>query len=408
MVRAVSTPWRSLGLAASELKLAHTLPTGQAFGWVRVGDEYHGCLRDAGVALREHPFGELYGGWSRADARFAKIAAVVDGARVLRQDPLECLISFICSSNNNIPRITLMLGRLRELCGDVAAVPGGAGMEASEPRTFPTLERLCGVEAGARDLGRLRAPYVAKTARHVRDKGGDAWLAGLRNADRADVKVALLECAGVGPKVADCVALFSLDQADAVPVDTHVWRIARRDFDPTLDDVASITPKVYDRVGDLFRDRFDNAGWAHTVLFAAELPLFADKLPEDVAAEMRAFRAERRDAADDVATPPKKQPKKQPKKKAAWRVTNRDIAGRRLLGDDAGAAMPRNRFIAGKTSAGAASGSSGTASSGSSSACASSRPSPLSLRVGVARRGSRRGERAFESRQKIEKPVHSR
>ncbi|KAH8050664.1 8-oxo-7,8-dihydroguanine DNA N-glycosylase [Aureococcus anophagefferens] len=327
MVRAVSTPWRSLGLAASELKLAHTLPTGQAFGWVRVGDEYHGCLRDAGVALREHPvsgaaewrcdasreaaaeayvrdyfradvsFAELYGGWSRADARFAKIATVVDGARVLRQDPLECLISFICSSNNNIPRITLMLGRLRELCGDVAAVPGGAGMEASEPRTFPTLERLCG------------------TARHVRDKGGDAWLAGLRNADRADVKVALLECAGVGPKVADCVALFSLDQADAVPVDTHVWRIARRDFDPTLDDVASITPKVYDRVGDLFRDRFDNAGWAHTVLFAAELPLFADKLPEDVAAEMRAFRAERRDAAD--ATPPKKQPKKQPKKKAA-------------------------------------------------------------------------------------------
>ena len=370
MVRAVSTPWRSLGLAASELKLAHTLPTGQAFGWVRVGDEYHGCLRDAGVALREHPvsgaaewrcdaareaaaeayvrdyfradvsFAELYGGWSRADARFAKIAAVVDGARVLRQDPLECLVSFICSSNNNIPRITLMLGRLRELCGDVAAVPGGAGMEASELRTFPTLERLCGVEERTlRDLGfGYRAPYVAKTARHVRDKGGDAWLAGLRTADRADVKAALLECAGVGPKVADCVALFSLDQADAVPVDTHVWRIARRDFDPTLDDVASITPKVYDRVGDLFRDRFDHAGWAHTVLFAAELPLFADKLPEDVAAEMRAFRvlekeaakdardarkarvaakAERRDAADEVATPPKKQPKKQPKKKAA-------------------------------------------------------------------------------------------
>ena len=96
----------------------------------------------------------------------------------------------------------------------------------------------------------------------------------------------MLECSGVGPKVADCVALFSLDQSACIPVDTHVWRIARRDFDPTLDDVASITPKVYDRVGDLFRDRFDHAGWAHTVLFAAELPLFADKLPEDVAAEI--------------------------------------------------------------------------------------------------------------------------
>ena len=167
MVRAVSTPWRSLGLAASELKLAHTLPTGQAFGWVRVGDEYHGCLRDAGVALREHPvsgaaewrcdasreaaaeayvrdyfradvsFAELYGGWSRADARFAKIAAVVDGARVLRQDPLECLVSFICSSNNNIQRIGGMLHTLRKTYGEVlpeGTAPLSAGGWWPDPR----------------------------------------------------------------------------------------------------------------------------------------------------------------------------------------------------------------------------------------------------------------------------------
>ena len=50
-----STPWRSLGLSAGELKLAHTLPTGQAFGWRRSGDEYHGVLGDAAVAVREHP-----------------------------------------------------------------------------------------------------------------------------------------------------------------------------------------------------------------------------------------------------------------------------------------------------------------------------------------------------------------
>jgi hypothetical protein len=82
---------------------------------------------------------------------------------------------------------------------------------------------------------------------------------------------ALVELRGVGFKVADCVALFSLDQPGAIPVDTHVWRIARRDFnDEQIQKCASVTPAIYDRVGDLFRDRFGaHAGWAHSLLFAA-------------------------------------------------------------------------------------------------------------------------------------------
>ena len=331
-MRGVSTPWRSLGLGASELRLAHCLPTGQSFGWRRVGDEYHGCLGDAGIALRENPeslacewrceagqaaaaeaslrdyfrcevsFEALYGDWRAADARFAAVADAVTGARVLRQDPLECLISFICSSNNNIARITLMLDRLRSLAGHEAPIPGGRGMEAGAPRTFPTLDALQGVdEQTLRDLGfGYRAPYVTKSVAHVAAKGGDAWLRGLRAASREDAKAALLECSGVGPKVADCVALFALDQSDCVPVDTHVWRIARRDLDASLADCASITPAVYDRVGDLFRDKYAHAGWAHTVLFAAELPLFADKLPKAVIGEMAAFRALEKAASKDA------------------------------------------------------------------------------------------------------------
>ena len=109
MVRTLATPWRSLGLSAGELKLAHTLPTGQAFGWRRNGDEYHGVLGDAAVAVREHPstkccewraaadreadakhrlddyfrtstsFEELYAGWSASDERFAAVAPAVRG-----------------------------------------------------------------------------------------------------------------------------------------------------------------------------------------------------------------------------------------------------------------------------------------------------------------------------------------
>ncbi|CAN0407425.1 unnamed protein product, partial [Discosporangium mesarthrocarpum] len=82
-------------------------------------------------------------------------------------------------------------------------------------------------------------------------------------------------CVSPWIKVADCVALFSLDQSSAIPVDVHVWRIACRDYDPTLKDCKSLTPGVYERVGDLFRERFgEHAGWAHSLLFAAELPAF--------------------------------------------------------------------------------------------------------------------------------------
>jgi len=107
---------------------------------------------------------------------------------------------------------------------------------------------------------------------------------------------------GVGPKVADCVALFCLDHADAVPVDTHVWRLARRDYDVggrlLAAEERSLTAKLYAKVGDTFRETFgDHAGWAHSLLFAAELPAFAPKLPEDLVADMRRFRDDEKKAA---------------------------------------------------------------------------------------------------------------
>ena len=353
MVRPPSTPWRSLGLSTGELKLAHTLPTGQAFGWRRAGDEYHGVLGDAAVAVREHPstkccewrsaldreadakrrlddyfrtstsFEELYAGWSASDARFAAVAPAVRGVRILRQDPFECLISFICSSNNNIARITLMLTRLREAFGTKVELPSLDDGESIILHTFPSPDKLSSIDDKVlRDLGfGYRAPYVINTCKTIAEKG-PGWLEGLREKSRQECKAALLECSGVGPKVADCVALFSLDQAACIPVDTHVWRIARRDYDATLEEVASITPTVYERVGDLFRDRFGpTAGWAHAVLFAAELPAFRAALPTHVVDEMDAFRDDEKRAAKEARearkarvaakkgeTPPSKKP----------------------------------------------------------------------------------------------------
>lgn len=124
----------------------------------------------------------------------------------------------------------------------------------------------------------------------AREAEGRAWLYGLRNPSaysRAAVQQHLLAFPGVGPKVADCAALFSLDQAGVVPVDVHVWRIAQRDLgDPSLASAKSVTPHVYSRVGELFRAKYPGgkAGWAHSLLFAAELPGFIDLLPAEVCA----------------------------------------------------------------------------------------------------------------------------
>ena len=133
---------------------------------------------------------------------------------------------------------------------------------------------------------------------------GSGWLEGLRARgphERLAVQEQLMECPGVGRKVADCVALFSLDQVGSVPVDVHVWDIAVRDYDNSggeLKKTKSLTPVVYERVGDLFRQRFgSHAGWAHSVLFAGELPEFRRRLPTRLQEEMRLYEEEKRGAA---------------------------------------------------------------------------------------------------------------
>ena len=253
----------------------------------------------------ETPLLPLYGEWSKSDARLAKIAPCIPGCRILRQDPVECLFSFICSSNNNIPRITKLLASLREeYGGHLVDIPTRTddGVDGSMSLySFPSLESLSAAsEDGLRDLGLgYRARYIVETRDLLAEKGGAAFLLGLRAvADARAVQDELTEFAGVGRKVADCVALFSLDQDAAIPVDVHVQHIASRDYDPTvLGGAKSLTPRVYGRVGDLFRDRFgERAGWAHSLLFVAELPSFRPVLPSDVVGEMDEWR-EREQAA---------------------------------------------------------------------------------------------------------------
>jgi N-glycosylase/DNA lyase len=200
---------------------------------------------DDTLALIKHYFNlkpnlaQLYEQWASADANFKKKAPKFTGVRILKQDAWEALVGFICSSNNNISRISQMVEKLclhyGPLIGHVDAIPY---------HDFPQPNALTGpkVEQHLRELGfGYRAKYIHQTAVMVSENGMD-WLEGLRNPEspllgrkpspagemveggrdgyrRAHEE--LLSLQGVGPKVADCVCLFGLGWGESVPVDTH-------------------------------------------------------------------------------------------------------------------------------------------------------------------------------------------
>jgi N-glycosylase/DNA lyase len=218
--------------------------------------------------------------------------------RILQQDAWEALVGFICSSNNNISRISQMVDKL---CSNYGPLIGH--IDSQPFHDFPSPQALAGpeIEPALRSLGfGYRAGYLARTARAV-DENGLAWLNALRNPERPafrglpsspagllveggrpgyrDAHEALLALQGVGPKVADCVCLMGLGWGEAVPVDTHVWQIAQRDYRFGKGKHASLTKATYDAVANRFRELWgEEAGWAQSVLFTANLRAFSEQL----------------------------------------------------------------------------------------------------------------------------------
>ncbi|XP_031273120.1 N-glycosylase/DNA lyase OGG1 [Pistacia vera] len=304
------TKWAPLNLSQSELSLPLTFPTGQTFRWKQTAPlQYTGTLGPHLISLKHHQDGgvyyhihhspsdsaaksvlldflnvrislaELWGTFSSSDSRFAELAKYFAGARVLRQDPVECLVQFLCSSNNNIGRITKMVDFVSGLGTYLGEVEG------FEFHEFPSLERLAMVtEVELRKAGfGYRAKYITGTVDALQSKpgGGAEWLMSLRKLELQEAIDALCTLPGVGPKVAACIALFSLDQHHAIPVDTHVWKIATRYLLPELAG-ARLTPKLCSRVAEAFVSKYgEYAGWAQTLLFIAELPSQKAILPSN-------------------------------------------------------------------------------------------------------------------------------
>lgn len=135
--------------------------------------------------------------------------------RVLRQAPFETLISFIISQNNNIKRITGIIGRLCEAFGEKTDF----GFAFPEAKNLAALseEDLAPLRAG------FRAKYIIDAAQKV--NCGEVDFEKIKELPDNEAREALKVIKGVGDKVADCVLLFGLYRTSAVPKDVWIKRI---------------------------------------------------------------------------------------------------------------------------------------------------------------------------------------
>lgn len=144
-----------------------------------------------------------------------------------------------------------------------------ATIDGKDYHSFPSVAKLAGkgVEEKLREEAfGYRAKYIHQTALKLLEDNGEAKLNQLRNEDFPKAKSFLLQFPGVGPKVADCVCLMSLDKHSAIPVDTHVWQYAVRDYGFRGQATKSMSKKLYEEIGDHFRNLHGPyAGWAQSV-----------------------------------------------------------------------------------------------------------------------------------------------
>ena len=275
--------------------LEHTLDCGQLFRWKKLGDWWYGVVADRVIKIKqsgerlifqvfpETPNQEFIENYLRLDDDLPSILSQISkdehmrkainlfyGLRISRQEPWECLVSYICATYKSIPAIKKMINSISKCFGKKLTFDG------YDFYTFPKpsdLAQVCPKELRSCGLG-FRAERVLETAKLV--DNGELSFEALKNMSYFDAKRELLTLPGVVQKVADCVLLFSLEKLEAFPIDVWMKRTATNlyachfdsSFIKRVASKGSITPKEYGTIGSFGREYFGRyAGYAQEYLF---------------------------------------------------------------------------------------------------------------------------------------------
>lgn len=271
-----------------------TLCCGQVFRWNKIGDWWFGVAKDKVFKIRQV---DKHIEFANVNSEFVyhyfslkddlqKIKESINkdhyicraleklwGLRLIQQDPWECLASYICATYKSIPAIKAMLNKLSQKLGEKKVFDG------YEFYTFPTAETIAQApleSLTACGLG-YRAQYLKTTAKQIVEQQFN--LEELRQLTYAEAKKRLRSFAGVGPKVADCVLLFSLGKYEAFPVDVWIKRVVLQHYSHLLP--KELTQKLsqrgkldntnYSKISDACRSYFgEYAGYAQEYLYHYE------------------------------------------------------------------------------------------------------------------------------------------
>ena len=223
------------------LDLRLTLNSGQVFHWPEDNGWFSGVVRGCFIKIRQDatgriefysnqpddlaqcllhsyfrlddPIEAIYADISNRDAKIAQLVEKYKGLRILRQEPWECLIAYILSARSPIDRTQYNVETLANHLGDPVELDGAIR------GSFPTAEQV--VRAGEARLGQLLVGFASYPGRVFRAalevEQGHLDLDALKRVSRHEATRKLMQVSGIGHKVANCVALFSLDHLDAFP-----------------------------------------------------------------------------------------------------------------------------------------------------------------------------------------------
>jgi len=204
------------------------------------------------------------------DNMISQLFKKYSGLWLMRQDPFQCMISFACSSNTNIPMIRRML---KNLCRKF-----GIKREIDEKKffTFPTTKSLA--KASINELCSCGIGYRAKTIKSLTEKIiiGTLNIEELSRCKYDEAKEKLLGIYGIGNKLADCILLFSLEKTEAFPIDVWIARSIYSYYRALLNQESfkldfkstKLSPNKYNLLSKIMRQHFGKyAGYAQQYLY---------------------------------------------------------------------------------------------------------------------------------------------
>ena len=281
----------NLDLRSTPFDLESTLQCGQLFRWEKHQDAWQGVVKYRLLTVQQTgrvlSFDGANADFVRSyfrldddlpqiiseinrDSQIQQATQAFSGLRLARQDPWECLISYICATYKNLLAINRMISSLSKRFGTRLTFGQQTFYTFPEPEALATVA-LC--ELRSCGLG-FRARRVREAARKV--TRGEVDFEQLRTADYAAAKAELQQIPGVGNKVADCILLFSLEKLEAFPIDVRIKRIIEgpyssrfdKPFIKKLSESSSLSKQAYGRISAFAQSYFGRyAGYAQEYLY---------------------------------------------------------------------------------------------------------------------------------------------